>query len=79
MTKPQLTAWRIQIVETLAGVYEFHVHRFTEHHYRLTIHNNCLDYWPNTERAMWVKGKQSFKVEDIEKFIDKRHRDEGVR
>ena len=74
MTKPQLTAWRIQIVETLAGVYEFHVHRFTDHHFRITFPDRQMDYYPASGKAMYKNKMSSFIIPDIESFIDNKYK-----
>lgn len=69
--------WRIQVVETLAGFHDFHVHKFSEHHYRLTLPQGRLDYWPNTDKARYLKQPNKyFVIRDIEHFINKKYKNE---
>lgn len=67
--------WNTDVIGFKAGEYEYDLKKFDEHHYRLMLPKDRLDYWPNTGRARWLKTPNNFFViKNIESFINKQYK-----
>ena len=62
--------FRREVVEGMAGEYDYKVERIANWHLRMTNHHGKrLDYFPKTSKATWVGTNQWMVIPDIEQFI----------
>jgi hypothetical protein len=71
LTKSQRLKWNTDVVGWLSAELNFEVVTHNEFHLSL-MHpkRGRLDYWPTTQKAIWVKENgKTFHIEDIEQYL----------
>lgn len=72
LTKAQWLRWNTDVVGWLSAELDFEVEYHSEFHFSLTHpKRGRMDYWPSTNKAMWLKDGKAFVIDDIEQYLMK--------